>query len=102
MVVEGYFGAILLHGLAVPSVALMGSSIAQEQIALLREHCPALKAITLLLDGDDAGRKAAETIALRLCPHWWTRIAALPEGAQPDTVEPATLERLLGRESRQS
>jgi len=38
----------------------------------------------------------------RLCLHWWTRIAALPEGTQPDTVEPATLERLLGRKSRQS
>ena len=102
VVVEGYFSVIRLHGLAVPSVALMGSSISEEQIALLREHCPALKAVTLLLDGDEAGREAAETIAPRLAMHWWTRIAALPEGTQPDTVEPATLERLLGRKSRQS
>ena len=88
--------------LRVPAVALMGSSMGREQIALLRGHCPALKAVTLLLDGDEAGREAAETIAPRLCPHWWTRIAALPEGAQPDTVEPATLEQLLERKSRQS
>ena len=100
--VEGYFGAIRLHGLRLPAVALMGSSMSREQIDLLREHCPALRAVTLLLDGDDAGRTAAETIAPRLCPHWWTRIAALPEGTQPDTVEPAALERLLERKSRQS
>jgi DNA primase len=102
VVVEGYFGAIRLHGLRVPSVALMGSSMSEEQIVLLCEHCPALRAVTLLLDGDEAGRKAAETIAPRLCPHWWTRIVALPEGTQPDTVEPATLEQLLERKSRQS
>ena len=100
VVVEGYFGAIRLHGLRLPAVALMGSSMSEEQIALLREHCPALKAVTLLLDGDDAGRKAAETIAPRLAGHWWTRITTLPEGTQPDTVERGVLEELLGRRER--
>jgi DNA primase len=57
VVVEGYFSVVRLHGLAVPSVALMGSSMSEEQITRLREHCPALKAVTLLLDGEDAGRR---------------------------------------------
>jgi DNA primase len=42
VVVEGFFSAIRLHGLCVPSVALMGSSMSEEQIELLREHCPHL------------------------------------------------------------
>jgi hypothetical protein len=36
----------------------------------------------------------------RLCLHWWTRIATLPEGTQPDTVERGVLEELLGRRER--
>jgi DNA primase len=39
IVVEGFFDAIRLHGLRFPAVAVMGTSITDEQIALLREHC---------------------------------------------------------------
>ena len=35
VVVEGYFGAIRLHGLRIPAVALMGSSISIHQLELL-------------------------------------------------------------------
>src|SRR5918995_1095178 len=56
VVVEGYFGTIRLHGLRVPSVALMGSSMSEAQVALLREHCPALRLVSVMLDGDEAGR----------------------------------------------
>jgi DNA primase len=97
VVVEGFFGAIRLHGLRVPAVALMGSSVSEEQVALLREHCPALRFVTVMLDGDDAGRQAAAAVAARLSRHWWTRTAALPEGAQPDTAEDGVLGELLGR-----
>jgi DNA primase len=51
----------------------------------------------MMLDGDDAGRKAAPTVAARLARHWWTRIVELPDGTQPDTVERGVLEELLGR-----
>jgi DNA primase len=40
VVVEGFFGAIRLYGERVPAVALMGGSVSEEQIALLRGHCP--------------------------------------------------------------
>jgi DNA primase len=101
VLVEGFFSVIRLHGLAVPSVALMGSSMSEEQIALLREHCGALKAITVLMDGDEAGEKAGDIIAARLAKHWWTRIVLLPDGTQPDTVEVSVLEHLLGRAQRE-
>jgi DNA primase len=97
VVVEGYFGAIRLYGLRLPAVVLMGSSIAEEQVALLREHCPALRFVTVMLDGDEAGRKAGDIIAARLAKHWWTRTVALPDGTQPDTVAHGQLEHLLGR-----
>jgi DNA primase len=97
IVVEGFFDAIRLHAERLPTVALMGTSLSEEQVALLRAHCPALRFITMMLDGDDAGRKAAPTVAARLARHWWTRIVELPDGTQPDTVERGVLEELLGR-----
>lgn len=98
--VEGYFGAMRLHAERVPAVALMGSSISDAQVALLREHCPALRHVSVMLDGDEAGRNASEAVASRLARHWWTRIVALPEGTQPDTVELEVLSGLLGRRER--
>lgn len=100
VVVEGYFGAIRLHGLRLPAVALMGGSASEEQVVLLRAHCPALRHVTVMLDGDEAGRKATEAVAPRLAGHWWTRVVALPEGTQPDTVAEGQLAALLGRAGR--
>jgi DNA primase len=99
-VVEGYFGAIRLHGERVPAVALMGSSMSEAQVALLREHCPALRFVSVMLDGDEAGRNASEVVASRLAKHWWTRIVELPDGTQPDTVKLDVLEELIGRRAR--
>ena len=100
-VVEGYFGAIRLHGAKIPAVALMGSSIADEQVRLLKEHCPSLRFVTVMLDGDEPGREAAQKVAAVLAQSWWTRIAHLADGIQPDTVEDAELKRLLERNRQQ-
>ena len=72
--VEGFFGTIRLHGERIPAVALMGGSISEQQIALLQEHCPNLRFVTVMLDGDEPGREAAQKIAAQLAPNWWTRI----------------------------
>lgn len=100
VVVEGYFGAVRLHGLRIAAAALMGSSIAEEQVALLRGHCPNLRHVTVLTDGDDAGRKAAVAVAHSLSRHWWTFTALLPEGTQPDTAAEHDLLAALRRERR--
>ncbi len=99
ILVEGYFAAMRLHGLRLPAVALMGSSLSDEQVALLRD-CPALRFVTVMLDGDEAGQKAGDIIANQLAKHWWTRIVVLPDGTQPDTVEKSVLEHFLGREQK--
>ena len=98
--VEGFFGAIRLHGERLPAAALMGSSISEEQVGLLRERCPNLAHVTVLMDGDDAGRKAAAAVAHALSRHWWTFTALLPEGTQPDTAAGHDLLAALRRKQR--
>ena len=82
---------------AVIYARVMGGSISEEQVALLREHCPHLKAVTVMLDGNEAGRKAAGAVALSLARHWWVRLAELPEGEQPDTASVPMLNVMLRR-----
>jgi DNA primase len=98
IVVEGYFGAIRLHGERLPAVALMGSSISVKQLELLA-HANA-RHITVMLDGDEAGRAAAGEVAAEIAHVAWARIVHLPDGEQPDTIDDIELDRLLGRGER--
>jgi DNA primase len=91
IVVEGYFGALRLHSLGVPAVALMGSSISAEQVALLR----AWPLVTLLMDGDQPGREAAARLLPVLAERHHVHVAALPDGLEPDTAPEAELRGLL-------
>jgi DNA primase len=96
VVVEGAFSVIRLQLEAVfPAVGLLGSTVSEHQIALLREHCPRLRQIVVLMDGDEAGRKAADVVAPLLARAYPTRIVDLPEGAEPDTVDLGELRGLL-------
>jgi DNA primase len=78
VVVEGFFAAIQLHGLRVPAVALMGTSISEAQLELLA-HANA-RPITVMLDGDEAGRAASEQVAGAIGNSAWSRIVHLPDG----------------------
>jgi len=93
IVVEGFFQAFRLHALRIPTVALMGTALSERQESLLTTS--GAKRVTLLLDGNDAGRTAAAAIAPRLARRLPIRIADLPDGEQPDTATDATLTRLL-------
>jgi DNA primase len=95
VVVEGFFAAIRLFGQRVPAVALMGTSISVQQLELLANATA--RHITVMLDGDEAGREAAEKVAGAIANVAWSRIVHLPDGVQPDTIDRAQLERLLGR-----
>jgi hypothetical protein len=46
------------------------------------------------------GRAAAEEGAGAIANVAWARIVHLPDGAEPDTIDPATLDWLLGRGER--
>jgi hypothetical protein len=59
IVVEGFFDALKVYQAGHPVVALMGSSFSQRQSELLLSH---FASVTLMLDGDEPGRQAAEFI----------------------------------------
>jgi DNA primase len=78
VVVEGFFDLIRVSEAGFPCVALMGSTVSERQAALLT-----FKYITLLLDGDEAG-KAGAIAALPLLANRYVRIVTIP--GQPDSM----------------
>jgi DNA primase len=88
MVVEGYMDVIALHqaGFA-GAVAPLGTALTEEQLEELWRLTPTP---VLCFDGDAAGARAAARsadLALPLlAPDRTLRIAALPEGEDPDTL----------------
>jgi DNA primase len=98
ILVEGFFSVFRLLELGVPAVALMGRSISDEQIALLRDA--GVKYLTVLLDGDEPGRSGACSMMERLSKEpFRVKFALLPDGTEPDTVEEAVLHELLNLRS---
>jgi DNA primase len=85
VLVEGYFDCIGLHQAGVKhAVALCSTALTPGHINLLK-RCEA-KEVLLMLDGDDAGRKAVERLAgPLLLAGVATRVALLPQGEDPDT-----------------
>jgi DNA primase len=85
VLVEGYFDCIGLHQAGQRNaVALCSTALTAGHLALL-ERMEA-KTLVLLLDGDEAGRKAVERLAPALLAGGTpTRVATLPEGEDPDT-----------------
>lgn len=82
---EGYFDAIGLHQAGVKNaVALCSTALTPGHLNLL--HRLEAKELVLLLDGDEAGRKAVERLAGALLAGGVNcRVAVLPEGEDPDT-----------------
>lgn len=93
IVVEGFFDCMNVWQAGHRSVvALMGSTLSEQQERLLGRF----RQVTLFLDGDDAGRKAAEEIAARLVRGVHVRIVEPPDGKQPDQLVQEQLRTLLG------
>jgi DNA primase len=83
VVVEGNFDVVALHARGVANVvAPLGTAFTSEQALLLRRFTAN---VTLLLDGDTAGRKAvtASREPLRLAK-LSAKVAELPDGVDPD------------------
>ncbi len=51
----------------------------------------------LMLDGDEPGREAAHTIALRLMEKLFIKVVNLPLGKQPDELSSEELTALIGK-----
>jgi DNA primase len=84
IVVEGFFDCFNVFQAGFPCVvALMGCSLSQRHEALLQLH---FREVTLILDGDNAGRRAGAIIAARLVTKLAVRVVEVPPGAQPDQL----------------
>ena len=100
IVVEGFFDALKVHQAGHPAVvALMGSSFSQRQSELLLSR---FASITLMLDGDEPGRRAAELIAQLLTPRVPVNKVELPDHIQPDQLSSAEIHVLVGPPNRTS
>lgn len=93
VVVESCFSVFRLSDLGFLAVALLGSSLSKRQEGLIISS--GASRITLLLDGDRAGREAALEMLPRLARQKFVRVAELPEGEQPDTASEPLLRSLL-------
>lgn len=84
VVVEGFFDCFAVHQAGLPCVvALMGCSLSHCQEALLHQY---FREVTLMLDGDSAGRRAGALIAARLVTKLAVRVVEVPSDAQPDQM----------------
>lgn len=93
ILVEGFFDVFKLHQAGFPNViALMGSSLSQQQTELLLSL---QKKLILLLDGDKAGRNCTEKIIKALKGRLPMAVKYLPDGVQPDNLKESDLINLL-------
>lgn len=85
VLVEGYFDVVACHRAGVPlAVAPMGTALADDQVALLKRYADK---VTLLLDSDEAGQKAAERSAELLEKAGVAvRVARMGAGDDPDSL----------------
>jgi DNA primase len=84
VIVEGYWSVFRLHALHIPALALMGTSLSDQQLKLLCKS--RARQITLLLDADEVGSKSTLDLLPRLSSLFFVRAPSLPIGASPDKV----------------
>ena len=90
IVVEGFFDCLKVHQAGYGNVvALMGASLSDRQSELLHTY---FRELVVMLDGDEAGRRASRMLAAR-----WpgAYMAWVPAGCQPDQLSSAAIERIL-------
>jgi|OpeIllAssembly_1097287.scaffolds.fasta_scaffold53860_1 DNA primase len=100
IVVEGFFDCLKVYQAGFRSVvALMGSALYERQRRLLIES---FRQIVLMLDGDQAGRRANEMIAARLAGWVSVRVIELAAAAQPDRLSESAIQEILAKEGGKS
>ena len=92
-VVEGFFDCLRVSQAGFASVvALLGTELYEHPAQLLRDR---FRRVLLLLDGDEAGRRAQDRAAARLRDKCEVRVIELPEGVQPDQLPDCKLRELI-------
>ena len=92
VVVECPWGVMRLTQLSIPTVALLGTHLSKIQM----ERMSLAPRIVLLMDGDNAGRKAAFNIHQKLTSRNNVKICDLPDGCDPDDLTEEELSRRIG------
>jgi DNA primase len=93
IVVEGFFDCLRVHQAGYRNVVgLMGISLSEVQEQLLLER---FQQLVLMLDGDEAGRRASQQLATRLRGKVSLSMAGMPSGRQPDQLSSEEIERIL-------
>ncbi len=91
-VVEGFFDCMKVHEAGFACVAIMGSSLSNEQEVLL---CRYFVKVILLFDGDAAGNAGTDDCLLRLGRKIWVKAIQLQDGVQPDSLSVDELQQRL-------
>ena len=93
IVVEGFFDCLRVHQAGFRNVvALMGASLSEVQEKLLLERFAQL---VVMLDGDEAGRRASQQLAARLSGRVSLTRVVVPSGGQPDQLSNEDIEWIL-------
>lgn len=96
VLVGDHISVFRLYRLGIPAIALSSHDLSPEHLALLRS-CPYLRAITILLDGNERGRATAIRIAMQLIHYFYVRVVKVPNGCKPHCMEAQVLLSLLER-----
>jgi len=94
VLVEGFFDCINVTQAEQACVALMGCSMSRDQEDQLVAH---FRQVAIILDGDEAGRRAATEIAGRLAHRIWVLVVDVSDGKQPDQLSTQGLQELLAK-----
>jgi DNA primase len=93
VMVEGFFDCMKLHQAGMTAVvALLGAALYPSQQRVLLQR---FRHVILMLDGDDAGRRATATITAQLQPHVSVRVIHLPDQVQPDQLSTEAIRQFL-------
>jgi len=96
VLVEGFFDVFTLWQAGILNVAaLIGSSMSDEQEALILSLVGNHGRVTLMFDGDDSGRQCTREVTKRLIQKVYVKVVALKEGEQPDMLCEEEIKRLL-------
>lgn len=98
IVVEGFFDTMRIWQAGFKNVvALMGTSLSDEQEQLLVETLAPDGKLTLMLDPDEAGLKATRAIADQLITKLYVKVIDLQEdGLEPDGLSEEQIRELVG------
>jgi DNA primase len=98
VLVEGFFDCLKLWQAGVEHVAaLMGSSMSEEQEALIGETVGPQGKVALMFDEDEAGWRGREDALNRLATQVYVKVIGLgEEGRQPDSLTEEEIREKLG------